>query len=259
MNPMPELIPMLKELRLSGILDSLELRNRQAIEEKLAFTDFLALLLQDEVARRVNRKLSLRFRKAAFRNHKTLEDFDFAFNHAIDKAQIIDLATCRFIEEKVCTLIVGPCGTGKSHIAQALGHCAIRLGYDVLFTTQSKMLGLLNAARATDTYERRFNAFVKVDLLIIDDFGLKPLKPQQDEDLHDIVSERHERRSIIMSSNLDFAEWGDAFPNRILAAATIDRLRHGAYRVILEGESYRSPRPLSKTPKKRLVKGGEKH
>ena len=121
------------------------------------------------------------------------------------------------------------------------------------------MLGMLNAARATGTYERRFNAFVNVDLLIIDDFGLKPLKSQQDEDLHDIVSERHERRSIIMTSNLDFAEWGDAFPNRILGAATIDRLRHGAYRLILEGESYRSPKPLSKTPQKRLAKGGEKH
>ena len=257
MNPMPELIPMLKELRLSGILDSLETRNKQAIDEKLSFTDFLALLLQDEVAGRSNKRFPLRVRKAGFRNHKTLEDFDFSFNPSVNRKQVIDLATCRFIEEKVCVLIVGPCGTGKSHISQALGHCAIRLGYDVLFTTQSKILGQLNAARATNSYERRFNALVKVDLLIIDDFGLKPLKTSQDEDLHDLISERYERHSTIMSSNLDFSEWGDAFPNRILGAATIDRLRHGAYRVILDGESYRSPKPLPKPTKNKLAKGGE--
>ncbi len=258
MNPTPELIPMLKELKLSGILDSLEIRNRQAIEEKFAYTDFLALLLQDEVARRTNNKLNNRVRKAGFRNHKTLEEFDFSFNPSINRAQILDLATCRFLEEKVSVLIVGPCGTGKSHIAQALGHCALRIGYDVLFTTQTKLLGQLNAARATNTYERRFNSLVKVHLLIIDDFGLKPLKPLQDEDLHELICERYERRSTIMTSNLDFSEWGEAFPNRILGAATIDRIRHGAYRIILDGKSFRSPKPLSEKTKKRLAKGGEK-
>jgi len=259
MNPMPDLTPMLKELRLSGILDTLQTRNRQAIEEKLPYTDFLALLLQDEVARRANRKLSLRVQKASFTNHKTMEAFDFTFNPSINRAQILDLATCRFIEEHLAVLIAGPCGTGKSHIAQALGHCAIRQDYDVLFTTQSKMLGQLNAARAIGSYERRFNTLAKVDLLIIDDFGLKPLKPGQDEDFHDLVSERYERRSTILTSNLDFSEWGHAFPNRLLGAATLDRLRHGAYRVILDGDSYRAPRPLPDTPKKSLVKGGQKH
>jgi DNA replication protein DnaC len=259
MNPMPDLTPMLKELRLSGILDTLQTRNRQAIEEQISYTDFLALLLQDEVARRANRKLSLRVRKAAFRNHKTMEEFDFTFNPAINRTQILDLATCRFVEEHLAVLIAGPCGTGKSHIAQALGHCAIRQGYDVLFTTQSKMLGQLNAARAISSYERRFNTLAKVDLLIIDDFGLKPLKPGQDEDFHDLISERYERQSTILTSNLDFSEWGQAFPNRLLGAATLDRLRHGAYRVVLDGDSYRSPKPLPETPKKSLVKGGEKH
>jgi len=259
MNPMPDLTPMLKELRLSGILDTLQIRNRQAIEEKLTYTDFLALLLQDEVARRTNRKLSIRVRKAAFRNHKTIEDFDFTFNLSINRAQILDLATCRFVEEHLAVLIVGPCGTGKSHIAQALGHSAIRQGYDVLFTTQSKMLGQLNAARAISSYERRFNTLAKIDLLIIDDFGLKPLKPNQDEDFHDLISERYERRSTILTSNLDFSEWGHAFPNRLLGAATLDRLRHGAYRVVLDGDSYRSPKQLPETPKKSLAKGGEKH
>ena len=141
---------MLKEIRLSGILDSLEARNRQAIEDKLAYTDFLALLLQDEVARRSQKKLTVRIRRANFRNQKTLEDFDFSFNPLLNRALILDLATGRYIEEKVAVLIAGPTGTGKSHIAQALGHCAIRQGYDALFTTQSKLLGLLQTARATN-------------------------------------------------------------------------------------------------------------
>lgn len=258
MNPMPALTPMLKEIRLSGILDSLEARNRQAIEDKLAYTDFLALLLQDEVARRSQKKLTVRIRRANFRNQKTLEDFDFAFNPSLNRALILDLATGRYIEEKVAVLIAGPTGTGKSHIAQALGHCAIRQGYDVLFTTQSKLLGLLQAARATNCFERRFQSLAQTDLLIIDDFGLKPIRPPQDEDFHDLIADRYERRATVITSNLDFPEWGEAFPNRLLGAATLDRLRHGAYRVVLDGESYRAPRPFPEKSKNTIAKGGEK-
>jgi len=257
MNPMPELTPMLKQLRLSGILDSLETRNRQAIEEKMAYTDFLGLIVQDEIARRSQKRLALALRRANFRNQKTLEEFDYSFNPSINRALITDLASCRFLQEKVAVFIVGPCGTGKSHIAQALGHAAVRTGHDVLFTTQSKMLSQLNAARAINNYDRFFRKLASVDLLIIDDFGLKPLRPSQDEDFHDIIAERYERRSTIVTSNLDLSEWGEAFPNRLLGAATIDRLRHGAYKVILEGKSYRSSRPPPKQPQKALVKGGE--
>jgi len=267
MHPMPELIPLLKELRLSGVLDSLEQRNRHAIDQKLPYTEFLAMVIQDEIARRAQKRLTLALRRANFRNQKTIEEFDFTFNPAINRALIMELATCRFIEQKVAVFIVGPCGTGKSHLAQALGHCAIRKGYDVAFTTLSAMLAKLNAARATQTYDRQFNQLIKVGLLIIDDFGLKPLRAPQDEDLHDIVSERYERRSTIITSNLDLSEWGEAFPNKLLGAATIDRLRHGAYKVVLDGKSYRSPRDLPESPKKTvskqskstLVKGGEKN
>jgi DNA replication protein DnaC len=249
MNPMPELIPMLKQLRLSGILDSIETRNRQAIDGKLSYMDFLATIVTDEIARRAQKKLASALRRANFRNQKTLEEFDFTFNPNINRGLIVDLASCRFIEEKVCTLIVGPCGTGKSHIAQALGHAAIRAGYDVLFTTVSRMLAQLNAARATNGFERHFAKLAAVDLLIIDDFGLKPLKESQDEDFHDVIAERYERKSTIVTSNLDVPEWTDAFPNRILGAATIDRLRHGAYKVLLDGKSYRSTKPVSKDQK----------
>lgn len=249
MNPMPELIPMLKQLRLSGILDSIESRNRQAIQDKLSYTDFLATIITDEIARRSQKKLASALRRANFRNQKTLEEFDFTFNPNINRALIVDLASCRFIEEKVCVFIVGPCGTGKSHIAQALGHSAIRAGHDVLFTSVSRMLAQLNAARATNGFDRHFAKLAAVDLLIIDDFGLKPLKNNQDEDFHEVIAERYERKSTIVTSNLDIPEWADAFPNRILGAATIDRLRHGAYKIVLEGKSYRSPRTGPKPPK----------
>ena len=257
MNPMPELSPLLKQLRLSGILETLPARNREAIDKKLSYSEFLALVIQDEVARREQKKFATRVRRAGFRGEKTLEGFDFSVNPHIDQAYLKELATCRFIEEKVAVLIAGPCGTGKSHIAQALGHCAVRAGYDVLFTTQSKLLGNLHAARATNSFERRFQILIKMPLIIIDDFGLKPLRVPHEEDFHDLVAERYERSATVVTSNLDFTEWGDAFTNQLLGAATLDRLRHGAYRVVLEGESYRTPRPLPKSAKIRTAsKGG---
>ena len=213
--------------------------------------------VQDEVARREHKKFALRLRRASFRGEKTLENFDFSFNPSLNKALILDLATCRFLDEKVSILIAGRAGTGKSHIAQALGHAALRRGSDVLFTTQTKLLAQLQAARATQTYDRRLAALAKIDLLIVDDYGLKPLRSPQDEDFHELIAERYERRSTILTSNLDFTEWGEAFPNRLLGAATLDRLRHGAYLVVLDGESYRSPRPLPES-KTALAKGGKK-
>ncbi len=262
MNPMPELAPQLKQLRLSGILDSLETRNREAIENKMSYPDFLSLLITDEIARREQKKFTSRVRRAGFRSQKTLEEFDFDFAKHLNRALIEELATCRFINEKVSVLIAGPCGTGKSHLAQALGHCAVRSGFDVVFSTQSQLLGSLHAARATHAFERKFASLIRVDLLIIDDFGLKPLRSPQDEDLHDLVAERYERTATIVTSNLDFTEWGEAFPNRLLGAATLDRLRHNAYRVTLDGDSYRSPRPMpgapeTKTPSAQLSSGND--
>jgi DNA replication protein DnaC len=250
MNPIPELTPQLKQLRLSGILDSLERRNRQAIEGKLAYTEFLSLLITDEIARRDNKKLTLRLRRANFRSPKTLEGFDFERLPNLNRALIQELATGGYLAEKAAVLICGPVGTGKSHLAQALGHCAIRQGHDVVFATQSQLLGSLHAARATGAFERRFQQLARVPLLVVDDFGLKPLRPPHDEDFHDLVAERYERAAVVLTSNLDLAEWGDAFPaNRMLGAATLDRLRHGAYRIVLDGESYRTPKPLPETLK----------
>jgi DNA replication protein DnaC len=256
MHPIPELTPLLKQLRLSGILDSLEARNREAIDRNLAYTEFLSLLIHDEVTRREQKKLGTRLRRANFRSQKTLEGFDLDRLPNLNRSMIRDIATCRFIKEKVAVLIAGPTGTGKSHLAQALGHAAARQGYDVLFATQSQLLGSLRGARATGTYERRFQQLVKVPLLICDDFGLKPLRSPEDEDFHDLIAERYERTATVLTSNLDFTEWAEAFAsNKMIGAATLDRLRHGAYRVVLDGESYRSLRPTSEKPKSPASKG----
>lgn len=243
---------------MSGILESLEARNRQAIDGQLAYTEFLALLLQDEIARRDQKRFDTLLRQAQFRNHKTLEDFAFDRLPNLNRSLVHDLATGRYLRDKAPVLIVGPCGTGKSHLAQALGHCAIRQGVDVRFLSQSALTGALHTARATGTYERVFRQLAKVSLLIIDDFGLKPLRSPHDEDLHDLIGTRYEQVTTMVTSNLDCSEWGDVFPaNRMLGVATIDRLRHGAYRLILEGESYRAPRPLPEAPKKVVAKGAK--
>jgi DNA replication protein DnaC len=253
-NPVPELAPQLKQLRLSGILDSLEARNRQAIDAKLAYTEFLALLIGDEVARREQKKFSLRLRRAQFRTTKTLEQFDFERLPQLNRSLVHELATGRYLDEKVPVLVVGPCGTGKSHLAQALGHCAVRQGVDVVFATCASLTQSLNAARATGAYERKLATLARVPLLIIDDFGLKPLRPPADEDLHDLIAERYEQAATIVTSNLDFTEWDQAFPaNRLLASATLDRLRHNAYCMVLDGQSYRAPKLAPVTSKPRTA------
>ncbi len=244
MTPMPQLEPLLKQLRLSGILDSLEARNRQAIDTQLAYTDFLTLLVQDEVARRDQRQFAQRLRKAQVVGDKTLERFDAASCPSVNAALLAELATCRFVTEAAPVLIAGPTGTGKSHLVQSLCHCALRKGYEVLFMTHAKLLATLLAARATNVLERKLQQLARIDVLAIDDFGLRPMRTPQDEDFHDLIDARYERKTTLLTSNLDFDEWGAAFPNKLMGAATLDRLRDKAYRIVLDGETRRKPRPL---------------
>lgn len=238
-HPMPEINTQLRQLRLSHIIEHLPERNRDAIAKKLAYPEFLALLLQDELLGRENNKFKARIKRACIRSDKTLASFDFSFNPKINQAQIQELASCRFIQEKAPVLIVGPTGTGKSHIAQALAHCAIRQGIDVVWFSQAQLFLEFQTARAAGRYSKKFSELSRVPLLIIDDFGLRPIRSPQDEDFHDLISQRYENASTLITSNLDFNEWGDAFPNKLLAAATLDRLRHHAYRIILDGSSFR--------------------
>ena len=239
-NPMPELESALKQLRLSGMTETVYQRNKEAIDNKLSYMEFLGLLVQDEILRRENNQFAKRIKYAGFKLEKTIANFDFGFNPKVDQAVIKDLATCRFVHEKAPVLIVGPCGTGKSHLAQALGHAAIKNQCNVLLTNQGQIGFELSGAKACGNYHRIIKRFVNTDVLIIDDFGLKPLKANEDEYLHEIIADRYESKSTIVTSNLDVTEWQDAFPNKLLGAATIDRLQHHAYQITLEGKSYRS-------------------
>lgn len=235
-----QLVPKLKSLRLSGILETLDVRNRQAIEEKLSHVEFLQRLLEDEVERRAQKQLQLRLRRATFDLEKTVEGFDFAFNPSVNRQQVFDLATCQFVERHENVLIQGPAGVGKSHLAQALGHEACRHGFDVVFTNTSRLLAHLNGGRADGTYDRRLLTYVRPDLLILDDFGLKPLHSPGPEDLYEVVNERYEKGSLIVTSNRAFSEWPDLFQSPLLASAALDRLADHAHQIVITGDSYRA-------------------
>jgi DNA replication protein DnaC len=235
-----QLRPKLKSLRLSGILETLEVRTHQAITEQLSYGDFLQRLLEDEVERRAQKQLTLRLRRSTVDAAKTLESFDFGFNPTLNRQQLFDLATCRFVERHETVLIQGPAGVGKSHLAQALGHEACRRGFDVLFVATSRMLAHLHGGRADGTYERRLLTYTRPDVLIIDDFGLKPLVPLAAEDLYEIINERYERGAVIVTSNRAFAEWPDLFQNPLLASAALDRLAHHAHQLVITGDSFRA-------------------
>jgi DNA replication protein DnaC len=235
-----QLIPYLKQLRLSGILDTLESRNRQAIDGQWSFIEFLARLLEDEVERRGQKQLALRLRRATVNSTKTLESFDFTFNPSVKRQQVLQLASCDYIRQKHNVLICGPSGVGKSHLSQALAHEACRQGFDVLFVNTHKMLQHIHGGRADGSLERRQQLYLRPDLLVLDDFGLKPLTSPAPEDLYDIINERYEKGSIMLTSNRAPAEWPDLFGNPLLASAGLDRLAHHAEVVVIPGQSYRA-------------------
>lgn len=235
-----QLAGQLRQLRLSGVLETLEARNRQAIDDKWSFMEFLSRILEDEVERRSQKQLHLRLRRGALNSAKTLEGFDFNFNPNLNRQQILELATCEFVRQKRNLLICGPTGVGKSHLAQALGQEAARQGLDVLFTSVQKMLSHLNGGRADNSWERRTNAYLRPDLLILDDFGLKSIQPPGPEDLYDVINERYERGSILLTSNRAPNEWSDLFLDPLLASAGLDRLLDQAEVVVMRGPSYRA-------------------
>ena len=235
-----QLPPKLKQLRLSGILDTLDARTQQAITEQWSYIDFLARLLEDEVERRAQKQLTARLRRATVNTTKTLEGFDFSFNPSLNRQQILQLASGEYIRRHRNVLICGLSGVGKSHLAQALGHEACRQGFDVLCTDTHKMLQHIHGGRADGTVERRLATYLRPDLLILDDFGLKPLQAPAPEDLYDVINERYERGSIVLTSNRAPAEWPDLFGNPLLASAGLDRLAHHAETVVITGPSYRA-------------------
>ena len=230
----------MRMIKLSGMVETLNMRLDQAQKEGLAFTQFLEILLEDEVQHRANKRLATRIIRARFEEEKNLEGFDFNFNPKLPAAYIRELATCQFIERKESLILCGPVGVGKTHLAQALGHQACRTGYNVLFVKASRLLADLGGGRADDTWEKRVQHYLKPHLLILDDFAMKEFTKTQAEDLYELIDRRHHTSSLIVTANRVPKDWYPLFPNPVIAESALDRLVSCAHMITLTGKSYRS-------------------
>ena len=229
----------LRKLRLSGLSETLEVRLQEASGNSLTHAEFLELILQDELLVRQQRQIARRVKAASFRELKLLEDFDWGFNPSIKKNEIYDLATGRFLREHRDVLLCGPPGTGKSHIIQAIGYQLIKLGYVVLYRSIFDVVRDFLHDEAMDGHERVMTRYLKPDLLVIDDFGMKQLPKHSGEYLFEIVMRRYETRSTMMTTNRPLEDWGKLLGDVPTATAILDRFLHHAEIITVTGKSYR--------------------
>jgi DNA replication protein DnaC len=233
------LLPKLRQLRLSGILNTLDVRVSQAVDQQLAPLEFLALLLDDELERRNQNRLVLKLALSGCDSNKTLVQFDFSAAPGINRTLIQDLASCVFIQRHENLLMCGPTGVGKSHLANAIAIEAVKHNFRVLTKPTHRLLQELQIARANGSHSRILARTLTYDLLVLDDFGLQSVSPQAVQDLYEIITERYERSSLIITSNRAFEEWGEIFANDLLASAALDRLTHHAHTIVIRGDSFR--------------------
>lgn len=236
---MQEIINKLRNFKLSGIIKSLESRNQYAIEKELTYLDFLSLLLEDEQANRQSNSFKKRYSKSKLDSSKTIADYDFSIRKDLNKQEILDLSSCRFIAEKKNVIFMGSQGVGKTHLANALGIEALKKGYKVLFINSNDMVSKLVSSKADGTYFNTLKEFLKVDLLIIDEIGFKKIALNYVDEFFEVIRRRYENNSIIITTNRKFEEWGNIFGDVVLASAIIDRIVHHSYIFQIEDESYR--------------------
>ena len=236
-----ELQRSLRQLRLGGMANVLETRLRQAQAEPMAPIDLLSVLIADELTRRSDRLLERRRKHAAFRDpDKTLDNFDFAFNPKMNRSLVFDLAACSFIDHREDALFLGPGGTGKSHLAQAIGQAAILQGHKVLYRETHLLLEELGEATIDGTRKQYMESVSSVALLIIDDFGMRKLPQTAAEDLLEIIMRRYERASTLLTTNRPVDDWGKLLGDVAAVSAMLDRLLHHGHVLKCGPKSWRT-------------------
>ncbi len=236
---MKEMVRKLTDFKLSGIVKSLESRNKYAIEKGLSYLEFLELLLEDEFINRQSNSFKKRFSKSKLDSFKTISSYDFSYQPELKKQEVLDVVSCRFIEEKKNIILMGNPGVGKTHLANAIGIEALKKGYKVLFIHANDMVARLTAAKGDGSYFTVLNQFLHVDLLIIDEVGFKKIPLSYVDEFFEIIRHRYETNSVIVTTNRPFEEWGNIFGDVVLASAIIDRLVHHAHIFKITGKSYR--------------------
>lgn len=240
MNNFPQAgLKKLREFKLSGIVRTVDVRLSEAISQNLSHSEFLELLLEDEVNQRSDNKRKRLYGGAKLPFEKGIEDFDFTFQPSVKKAEILELATGNFIGHRENILFIGQPGTGKTHLSVALGLKALGYDYTVLFTSVAEMITTLEQSRADLSYNKKIQLYTKPDLLILDELGYKTMAESTVEDFFEIVSRRYEKGSIIITSNRSFQEWDKIFIDKTLTGAILDRLVHHCHIIQIKGESYR--------------------